>query len=221
MMKFVVVLVCLSLCEALYFKLEGEMCFVEEIEAGPLQSIDVQYKFEHTWVAAAEQLARNAGAQHVNQQVDTAVHVTLQSPDGTISKLTHPLSAKEGHFSMITSGQEGPYTMCFKPSESVKNQKSKMWILLETDRHKDWGAPQSAESVSKMVGQVYTLKDHVREIGEELRYLQHRLVPFLHTCESNFDRVWVTSVIQAVLIVIVGMLQQRHLKRMLIAKKKV
>eukprot|EP00993_Chasmostoma_nieuportense_P003436 NODE_4152_length_834_cov_30.343706_g3994_i0.p1 GENE.NODE_4152_length_834_cov_30.343706_g3994_i0~~NODE_4152_length_834_cov_30.343706_g3994_i0.p1 ORF type:complete len:219 (-),score=49.03 NODE_4152_length_834_cov_30.343706_g3994_i0:127-783(-) len=215
MLVRLLILLCFSLCSSFYFKLEGKMCFADEVgfEREPAH---VHYRCpilnpNNRGIRTSEE------AKHANPQA-YFIQATVTDPEHNLIH-NEVLRSENNSFSFLSTGIAGEYHVCFEPSVTLASFKPNLYVEIESGANIDYSKVQTVEGLSKMDAQLKELKTLMQALKAEMAYVKKRQVPFHRTSESTHRRVCGWSLIQLGILFVMSGWQIWHLKRFFMAKK--
>ncbi|KAJ1525953.1 hypothetical protein ONE63_009138 [Megalurothrips usitatus] len=207
---FLFVLLSFSTCSALYFHI-GETerkCFIEEIPDET--TVIVNYKVE---------LYDPKSGGFMPSSPGIGMHVEVKDPDDKL--VLSRVYSSEGRLS-FTSHTHGEHVICLY-SNSTKwfsGTQLRVHLDIQVGEHAiDYANVAQKDKLSDLQLRVRQLLDQVDQISKEQNYQRYREERFRMTSESTNSRVLWWSIIQTVILLVMGAWQTHHLKSFFEAKK--
>ncbi|XP_045190804.1 transmembrane emp24 domain-containing protein eca-like isoform X3 [Mercenaria mercenaria] len=161
--------------------------------------------------------------KNVNDYVPTVqglgMHVEIKDTDSKI--VLSRTYASEGRFT-FTSHSAGEHIMCLHSNSSAWFSSGQLRVHLDIqvgEHAVDYQQIQAKDKLSELQLRIRQLLDQVEQITKEQNYQRTREERFRHTSESTNQRVFWWSVGQTGALILIGLLQVRHLKKFFISKK--
>lgn len=207
---FLVLLCVLEYGTGLYFHIaETERkCFIEEIPDET--TVLVNYKVE---------LYDPRTGGFAPSTPGMGMHVKVQDPDDKM--ILSRVYSSEGRFS-FTSHTPGEHIICLYSNSSswFSGTQLRVHLDIQVGEHAiDYANTAHKEKFSELQLRIRQLLDQVEQITKEQNYQRYREERFRQTSESTHRRVLWWSLIQTVVLLIMGAWQMRHLKSFFEAKK--
>lgn len=210
MFRLFLPLLILHVSSALYFHIAEteKKCFIEEI---PDETMVVgNYKVElHD--------PRTGGFMPSGPGI--GMHVEIRDPDDKI--ILSKVYSAEGRFT-FTSQTPGEHVICLY-SNSTKwfsGSQLRVHLDIQVGEHAiDYANVAQKEKLSELQLRVRQLLDQVEQVSKEQNYQRYREERFRTTSESTNTRVLWWSMLQTVILLVMGFWQMRHLKSFFEAKK--
>lgn len=205
------VLLCiLEFSSALYFHI-GETerkCFIEDVPDET--SVLVNYKVEMYDPRSGRFMPSSPGM---------GMHVEVRDPDDKV--ILSRVYSLEGRIS-FTSHTPGEHIICLYSNSTAWFSGSRLRVHLDIqvgENTIDYANIAQKEKLTELQLRIRKLLDQVEQITKEQNYQRYREERFRQTSESTLRRVTWWSVVQAVMLVCMGVWQMRHLKSFFEAKK--
>jgi len=210
MLRLFIAALYFSCSSALYFHIAEteKKCFIEEI---PDETMVVgNYKVElHD--------PRTGGFMPSGPGI--GMHVEIRDPDDKI--ILSKVYSAEGRFT-FTSQTPGEHVICLY-SNSTKwfsGSQLRVHLDIQVGEHAiDYANVAQKEKLSELQLRVRQLLDQVEQVSKEQNYQRYREERFRTTSESTNTRVLWWSMLQTVILLVMGFWQMRHLKSFFEAKK--
>ncbi|XP_017887412.1 transmembrane emp24 domain-containing protein eca [Ceratina calcarata] len=207
---FLLLLCVLEYGTGLYFHIaETERkCFIEEIPDET--TVLVNYKVE---------LYDPRTGGFAPSTPGMGMHVKVQDPDDKM--ILSRVYSSEGRFS-FTSHTPGEHIICLYSNSSswFSGTQLRVHLDIQVGEHAiDYANTAHKEKFSELQLRIRQLLDQVEQITKEQNYQRYREERFRQTSESTHRRVLWWSLIQTVVLLIMGAWQMRHLKSFFEAKK--
>ncbi|XP_064465610.1 transmembrane emp24 domain-containing protein eca-like [Ornithodoros turicata] len=200
----------MHICMGLYFHISEteRKCFIEEV---PEETLVVgNYKC---------QLHDPKTGGFMLSSPGIGMHVEIRDPeDKTILSKVY---SSEGRFT-FTSHSPGEHMICLYSNSSKWFSGSQLRVHLDIqvgEHAVDYGSVAQKEKLTELQLRVRQLLDQVEQITKEQNYQRYREERFRQTSESTNSRVLWWSVVQTLILVLMGFWQMRHLKSFFEAKK--
>lgn len=203
-------LLCVSFCQGLYFHIgeTEQKCFIEEV---PSETMIVgKYK---------TQLFDNSQQQWLPSSPGIGMHVEIKSPSDKTMLSRH--YAAEGRFS-FTSHDAGEHTICIGTNSTRWFGGNRLRVHLDIsigEQSMDYAQIAAKEKLNELELRVRQLLGQVDQISKEQAYQRAREERFRLVSDSTNARVLWWSLGQAIILILMGIWQMRHLKSFFEAKK--